>query len=119
MQPFEMAQWGLITILANMVLIGAVNRRLGPILVNQQFLEEDHGPTAAEQRLDMVREKLSRREMDVFLLLRDGCANKEVCETLHISINTVKTHNRRIFSKLGLRDRAELQHRFPNAKLPN
>ena len=119
MPPFEMAQWGLVAILVNMVLIGVVNKRLAPILINQQFLEEDQGPTAEEQRLAMVREKLSPREMDVFLLLRDGCANKDVCETLHISINTVKTHNRRIFAKLGLRDRAELQHQFPPAKLPN
>ena len=119
MPSFEMAQWGLVAILVNMVLIGAVNKRLAPILINQQFLEEDQGPTAEEQRLDMVREKLSPREMDVFMLLRDGCANKDVCETLHISINTVKTHNRRIFAKLGLRDRAELQHQYPPAKLPN
>jgi DNA-binding CsgD family transcriptional regulator len=119
MLPFEMAQWGLVAILVNMVLIGAVNKRLAPILVNQQFLEEDRGPTAEEQRLAMVRERLSPREMDVFLLLRDGCANKDVCETLHISINTVKTHNRKIFAKLGLRDRAELQQQFPLPKLPN
>ncbi|WP_319582477.1 LuxR C-terminal-related transcriptional regulator [uncultured Pseudodesulfovibrio sp.] len=119
MAPFELAQWGLGAILVNMVLIGAVNKRLGPILINQQFLEEDQGPTAEEQRLEMVREKLSPREMDVFLLLREGCANKDVCETLHISINTVKTHNRKIFAKLGLRDRADLQHQFPPARLPN
>ncbi|EGB15730.1 transcriptional regulator, LuxR family [Pseudodesulfovibrio mercurii] len=119
MLPFDMAQWGLIAILANMVLIGAVNRRLAPILVNQQFLEEDQGPSAEELRLGMIREKLSPREMDVFLLLRDGCANKDICDSLHISINTVKTHNRRIFAKLGLRDRAELQQQFPPTRLPN
>ena len=114
----HLGQWGLAAILANMVLIGAVNRRLAPILRNQRFLEETT-PSAEEQRLAMVRETLSPREMDVFLLLRGGCANKDICETLHISLNTVKTHNRKIFAKLGLSDRTELQQQFPAPELPN
>lgn len=114
MEPGRMAQWGLVAILANMVLIGAVNRRLAPILLNQGFLEEEQVPDREAQRLAMVREKLSGREMEVFRLLRQGLSNKDICAALHISLNTVKTHNRKVFAKLGVRDRAELQRRFPD-----
>ncbi|PPG30119.1 hypothetical protein C5E10_12765 [Pseudoclavibacter sp. RFBG4] len=34
-----------------------------------------------------------------------GLSNSEICETLHLSPTTVKTHMNRIFAKLHLRDR--------------
>ncbi len=48
---------------------------------------------------------LSDRELQVLLLL-PGRTNGEIGLKLHLSEDTVKTHCRRLFGKLGARDRA-------------
>ena len=50
---------------------------------------------------------LSDRELDVLRLLARGRSNHEIARGLFISEATVKTHVGRIFSKLGVRDRAQ------------
>ena len=52
-------------------------------------------------------EELTRRELDVLQYLSQGFGNKEIATRLNISQNTVKTHVRRIFGKLHLRNRTE------------
>ncbi|MHC9295455.1 response regulator [Mycobacterium sp. LTG2003] len=49
--------------------------------------------------------ELTEREHGVLILLARGLTNGEIAETLGISDTTVKTHVRRIFAKLDLRDR--------------
>lgn len=50
-------------------------------------------------------EVLSPREREVFGCIAAGLSNTEICQTLHLSSATVKTHVNRIFAKLQLRDR--------------
>lgn len=57
-------------------------------------------------RLDEIKSshtELSRREIEVLKLIVKGCLNKEIADTLHISINTVLTHRKNITSKLGIK----------------
>lgn len=49
--------------------------------------------------------QLSPRELDVFTLLSEGKSNAEIAWTLTLGQATVKSHVRRVLSKLGLRDR--------------
>ncbi|MGJ6125650.1 response regulator transcription factor [Mycolicibacterium sp. Y3] len=51
-------------------------------------------------------EELTPRERDVLTLIAKGHTNTEIADELFISGLTVKTHIGRIFTKLGLRDRA-------------
>ncbi|TML38533.1 MAG: response regulator transcription factor [Actinobacteria bacterium] len=51
-------------------------------------------------------EALTERELDGLRLIGRGATNTEIGQELYISEGTVKTHVGRIFSKLGLRDRA-------------
>ncbi|QLF92580.1 helix-turn-helix transcriptional regulator [Pseudomonas sp. ABC1] len=50
---------------------------------------------------------LSGRELMVLRLIAQGCSNQEIAETLFISLHTVKTHARRINSKLGISRRTQ------------
>jgi DNA-binding NarL/FixJ family response regulator len=65
-------------------------------------------PSGAELHPPSGPELLTPREADVLELLRAGHSNGEIAETLHISIETVRTHARRIYRKLGVRTRREL-----------
>ena len=47
--------------------------------------------------------ELSKRELDVLKLIVKGYINKEIADTLNISINTVLTHRKNITSKLGIK----------------
>jgi len=50
---------------------------------------------------------LSEREMEVLKLAVSGKSNKDIAETLNISLRTVQAHMRSIFNKLGVGSRSE------------
>ncbi|WP_081912646.1 response regulator transcription factor [Salegentibacter sp. Hel_I_6] len=52
---------------------------------------------------------LSNQEIKVKILIQQGKTNKEIAEALFISLSTVKTHTSNIYSKLGVKNRKELQ----------
>ncbi|MEO3744251.1 LuxR C-terminal-related transcriptional regulator [Plantactinospora sp. B5E13] len=52
------------------------------------------------------RPLLTEREMQVLVGMADGKSNAEIGRELFVSEDTVKTHARRLFRKLGARDRA-------------
>jgi DNA-binding NarL/FixJ family response regulator len=53
-------------------------------------------------------ELLTAREADVLELLQSGRSNAEIAQALHVSVETVRTHARRVYRKLGVRTRREL-----------
>jgi DNA-binding NarL/FixJ family response regulator len=64
------------------------------------------------QRADVLTEpprrrvELTERELQVLRGMADGKSNAEIGRDLFVSEDTVKTHARRLFRKLGARDRA-------------
>ncbi len=52
-------------------------------------------------------EQLSKREVEVLSCLAVGMSDKEISEKLFISLTTVRTHCRRIYSKLLVKNRLE------------
>ncbi len=63
-----------------------------------------------QQRIDLVpavrTPNLTERELQVLRGMADGKSNAEIGRDLFVSEDTVKTHARRLFRKLGARDRA-------------
>lgn len=53
-------------------------------------------------------ESLTDREEKVLRLLTQGLGNKEIAVRLDISVNTVKTHLKNVFKKLGVKSRLEV-----------
>jgi LuxR family transcriptional regulator, maltose regulon positive regulatory protein len=54
-----------------------------------------------------LSEPLSQRELEVLQLIAQGLSNGEISERLVLSLNTVKGHNQKIFSKLQVQSRTE------------
>jgi len=64
------------------------------------------GPFVLDE--DRVRElQITPRELEILGLIALGLSNKEIGEKVFVSENTVKTHARRLFDKLGARRRTE------------
>ncbi|MGQ0739962.1 MAG: response regulator [Bacteroidota bacterium] len=76
-------------------------------ILAQQELEEDTG------KPDM--NALSRRELDVVKLIREGMSSKEIALQLDISLKTVEVHRYNILKKLNLKNTAALVN-FINAQ---
>ncbi|HEX6734242.1 MAG TPA: response regulator transcription factor [Azonexus sp.] len=73
-------------------------------------------PTLTEQLLSGVtnssqrppHESLSKREMEVLLLISKGVALTRIAESLLLSVKTVSTYRTRILEKFGMESNAEL-----------
>ncbi len=79
----------------------------GMIRAVHQGRSELPGVVASRLAERNPRQSLSVRELDVLNQLVRGRSNKEIAAGLFISEDTVKTHLRTIFSRLGVRDRTE------------
>jgi two-component system response regulator NreC len=73
-----------------------IPRRLG-----QRLAAEHLGRTTDDAAL-------SDREQELLRLIAAGCSNKEIAETLFLSLRTVERHRSTIMSKLGFQNKVEL-----------
>jgi LuxR family maltose regulon positive regulatory protein len=60
---------------------------------------------AAEPPPEPLPDPLSEREVQVLRLLRTELSGPEIARELFVSLNTVRTHTRHIFTKLGVNTR--------------
>jgi LuxR family transcriptional regulator, maltose regulon positive regulatory protein len=78
---------------------------------------------AARRRLsgpagrEVEGEELSERELEVLRLLATPMTQREIGERLYVSLNTVKSHARSIFRKLGASDRERAVERARELEL--
>ncbi len=73
--------------------------------VARDALEDAYAPTA---KTPDPYETLTDREKQVFKLVAEGCSNKDVAQTLEISVKTAMKHRERVMEKLDLHNRTDL-----------
>jgi LuxR family transcriptional regulator, maltose regulon positive regulatory protein len=80
------------------------------------LLRDTSAPSAGRERLSQ-RVELSRSELRVLRLLPTNLTRPEIAQELYVSVNTVNTHIRNIYSKLGARDRSAAVQRARELRL--
>jgi DNA-binding NarL/FixJ family response regulator len=51
---------------------------------------------------------ITPKEYEILVDIAAGCSNEKICEKHFISLNTVKTHLKRIFAKLNINNRSQV-----------
>jgi len=80
---------------------------LAPSVTKRLIDEFAHRPLPEGTGQVEALEDLTAREREVLSLIAKGMSNAEIAQALFLSEGTVKTHIKRIFYKLGLRDRTQ------------
>jgi len=86
--------------------IAAGEALLAPSVTRRMIAEFVSRSTTPRRSADELS-RLTPRETEVLRLLARGMSNAEIAAQLFVSEETVKTHVGKVFSKLGLRDRAQ------------
>jgi two-component system response regulator NreC len=73
-----------------------------------RMMLDDYVRQLADKGITDRYESLSEREREIFQLIAEGKANKEIAAILSISPSTVETHRARIMEKLDLHSAAEI-----------
>ncbi len=81
---------------------------IGEFAGNIEVIDGDGIEGSARAAVDLNPALLTRRELDIVVLVARGLNNQEIGAELFISENTVKTHLAHIFGKLGIRDRVQI-----------
>jgi DNA-binding CsgD family transcriptional regulator len=89
--------------------LGIFDRLGAPLWADKVRLELSKIPTSS------AVSGLTQTERRIATLIAQGQTNREVALAMFVTENTVQTHLRHIFLKLGVRSRTELAARFPSA----
>lgn len=82
-------------------LLEYVNKLLATFPQSQKAITQ----SKIQNRKSKIVEPLSERELEVLKLLRSELSGPEIAERLVVSLNTLRTHTKSIFNKLGVNSR--------------
>jgi LuxR family maltose regulon positive regulatory protein len=81
------------------------------------ILDAIHGGTPGHAATAEPTEQLSPSELRVLRFLPTNLTRPEIAEQLSVSLNTINTHIRRIYTKLGATDRSSAVQRGRELRL--
>jgi LuxR family maltose regulon positive regulatory protein len=85
----------------------AAGRGLAPAYARRLLKAFTDSPIPDIPVEQLLIEPLSERELEVVARLAEGLTYREIAQVLFVSLNTVKTHLKSIYGKLGVHDRRE------------
>jgi RNA polymerase sigma factor (sigma-70 family) len=68
-------------------------------------LIQSMGTKTDTDAMQEVLQNLTTKEQEIALLLKEGLYNQEIAKKLGVSINTVKSHIKNIYAKVGVKDK--------------
>jgi LuxR family maltose regulon positive regulatory protein len=83
----------------------------------QRMLALVNAPVAAAPSQPSLPEPLSQRELQVLRLLASELTGPQIARELYVSVNTLRTHTKRIFTKLDVSTRAAAVRRARGCNL--
>jgi ATP/maltotriose-dependent transcriptional regulator MalT len=84
-------------------------RHCGAAVLVERAVRETTAAGARPRRSALYGEAaLTERELQVAALAADGLSNREIADTLVVTVKTVEWHLRHVYEKLGIRSRREL-----------
>jgi DNA-binding NarL/FixJ family response regulator len=94
------------TLVEGIRVIAGGDALLAPSVTRRLIDQFAHSPEPNKPVAEALK-VLSERELEVLTLVAKGLSNGECAEQLFLSEGTVKTHVKRIYTKLDLRDRTQ------------
>jgi len=78
-----------------------------PSFMIPRILSHFHRQQQKDQQAEMLREKLSAREIQILEQLARGRSNEEISEIFVLSPNTVRTHIHNVIKKMGVHSKLQ------------
>ena len=75
-------------------------------ITNKPVVNEN---TFSATRLKILMDSLTKRELEVYGLALKGFSNRSIAEKLFISVETVKSHRKKIVRKVGVKSIEEIK----------
>ena len=110
-RPFLVEAAGLQTLLADRIEAGTAVAAFAVDLLRRMSGQHDRPPPAS------LVEALTEREQVVLRYLASTLSNAEIAAELYLSVNTVKTHQRMVYRKLGADGRRDAVRRAKQLRL--
>lgn len=91
--------------------INLINKILASFSDKEIMIHKEQPPLVVESvnltNPQLINNFLTKREMQILILLKERFSNKEISEKLFISMETVKSHLKRVYTKLGASHRKD------------
>ena len=73
--------------------------------------------TDVRDTVDLIVDPIIERELDVLRLLDSDFSNRDIAARLFISLDTVKSHTKHLYAKLGMHNRHQAVTRARDLEL--
>lgn len=75
------------------------------VIIEKEIIPQNENFIINEKAVEKFN--LSKRELEVLNLMAEGLSNQEIAEKLFVSLNTIKTHNSKLFEKMEVKRRTQ------------
>ncbi|MBN2689153.1 MAG: response regulator [Gammaproteobacteria bacterium] len=109
--PDKLLDIGAVGYLTKDVTIDELIEAIDNVILGGHYVSADLAKKLVMRKFDVEEsplDLLSSRELQVLMLIADGCRTKDIAERFSLSVKTISTYRHRIFNKLKIKNNVEL-----------